>query len=247
MAEDMSNMGKAYVFSGFPREALDLLRSLKRNNRREWFQPRKHLYDERVKAPMLQLVSAINAELLRFAPAYVREPEDAIYRIYRDTRFSPDKTPYKTHIAAVFPRRGLPKHACAGLYFSVSPEGVEVAGGVYMPEPDQLRAIRNHLAATHEEFRSILRGRALRGLLGEMQGTQLARVPKGFCADHPAADLVRYKQWLFDLMLAPDLALTPKLLPEIVKRFRAMTPFNEYLNRPLAGAKRARLSELRLA
>ncbi len=72
------------------------------------------------------VVSAINARLMRFAPAYVTEPGDAIYRIYRDTRFSHDKTPYKTHIAASFPRRGLVKHACAGLYFSVSDEEIDL-------------------------------------------------------------------------------------------------------------------------
>ena len=190
----------------FPAEGLKFLRSLKKNNRREWFQPRKHIYEEMVKAPMLELVGLVNTEMLRFAPEYVREPGEAVYRIYRDTRFSADKTPYKTHIAAIFPRRGLPKHSCAGLYFSVAPEGVEVAGGVYMPDREELRLIREHLASNHEEFRGIIRGRKLRGLLGEMAGEQLSRPPKGFCAGHPAADLVRYRQWLFDITLDPELA-----------------------------------------
>ena len=110
------------AFPGFPAEGIKFLRSLKKNNRREWFQPRKQVYDEQVKAPMLELVAGINAEMMRFAPDYVREPKDAVYRAYRDTRFSPDKTPYKTHIAAVFTRRGFDRHAGAGLYFSVSPE-----------------------------------------------------------------------------------------------------------------------------
>jgi len=112
--------GGSAGFPGFPPEGLAFLRSLKRNNRREWFQPRKHIYDEKVRAPMVALVSALTAAMMKFAPDYVREPEAAIYRVYRDTRFSPDKTPYKTHVAAIFPRRGLDKHACAGLYFSVS-------------------------------------------------------------------------------------------------------------------------------
>jgi uncharacterized protein (TIGR02453 family) len=210
-------------------------RSLKRNNRREWFQPRKHIYDAQVRAPMIDLVNALGAEMMKFAPAYVREPQTAIYRIYRDTRFSPDKTPYKTHIAAVFPRRGLEKHACAGLYFSVSPEEIEVAGGVYMPAAGELRAIRLHLLDNHEEFRSLVADRSLRRLMGELQGDRLSRVPKGFPAEHPAADLVRYKQWLLFLTLDPALATSPKLLPELAKRFRAMMPFIEFLNTPLAG------------
>ena len=226
------------AFGGFPIEGMNFFRSLKKNNRREWFQPRKHIYEEQLKTPMIGLVGAVNTAMIRFAPDYTREPADAIYRIYRDTRFSNDKTPYKTHVAAIFPRRGLAKHGCAGFYFSVSPEEIEIAGGVYMPDPDALRLLRVHLAAHHEEFRAIVRARPQRTLLGDLQGDQLARVPKGFCAGDPAADLVRYKQWLFWTMLDPALATTPQLLPEIVKRLRAMTPFIEFLNRPLAAAPR---------
>src|SRR6202050_55738 len=133
-------------FPGFPEEGMRFFRSLARNNRREWFQPRKPVYDERVKAPMAELVGALSAEMMRFAPDHAADPAKAIYRIYRDTRFSKDKTPYKTHIAAIFPRRGLEKHASASFYFSVSPKEIEVAAGVYMPGPDELLAIRNHLS-----------------------------------------------------------------------------------------------------
>jgi len=163
------------AFPGFPPEGLQFFRSLARNNRREWFQPRKHIYDDRVKAPMTELVTALAAEMMRFAPDYVPEPAKAIYRIYRDTRFSKDKTPYKTHIAAIFPRRGLEKHAGAGLYFSVSPKEIEIAGGVYMPGPDQLLAIRMYLAERHQEFSRIVNARRLRTLMGELQGEKLSK------------------------------------------------------------------------
>ncbi|MGE5568481.1 MAG: DUF2461 domain-containing protein [Rhodospirillales bacterium] len=226
-------------FAGFPKEGIQFLRALKKNNRREWFQPRKHIYESQVRAPMLELAAALNAEMMEFAPAYVREPAEAVFRIYRDTRFSHDKTPYKTHIAAVFTRRGYARHAGAGLYFSVAPDEVEVAAGVYMPTPETLRAIRLHLLEHHEEFRRIISAEPLRELMGELQGERLTRVPKGCPADHPAADLVRYKQWLFWTLLDPPLALTPKLFDEIVARFRVLTPFVEFLNLPLRGAKQA--------
>lgn len=229
-------------FTGFPTEGMQFFRSLARNNRREWFQPRKQIYDEQLKAPMMELVTALNAEMIRFAPDYVAEPAKAIYRLYRDTRFSKDKTPYKTHIAAIFPRRGLVKHEGAGLYFSVSAKEIEVAGGVYMPGPDALLAIRTHLAERHEEFTRIIESRKLRALMGNMQGEQLSRVPKGFPCDHPAADLLRYKQWLFYVMLDPAIATTPKLLVEIRKRFEAMMPFLDLLNQPLVrAAKRPKI------
>ena len=224
-------------FPGFPSEGMAFLRALVKNNRREWFQPRKPVYEEQVKAPMLDLVTRVTSAMLTFAPAYAGDPEKAIFRIYRDTRFSKDKTPYKTHIAAVFHRRGLNMHGGGGLYFAVSAKEVEVAGGIYMPAPETLRAVRAHLADRHEEFRGLTRDRGLRRLLGDMQGEQLSRVPKGYLPDHPAADLLRYKQFLFYVLLDPALAATPKLEPEIVKRFRALTPFLEFLNAPLAKAK----------
>jgi len=225
-------------FPGFPAEGLTFLRALAKNNRREWFQPRKSIYEEQVKAPMLDLVTRITSAMLSFAPAYAGDPAKAIFRIYRDTRFSKDKTPYKTHIAATFRRRGLDMHAGGGLYFHVSPKEVEVAGGIYMPAPETLRAVRAHLADRHEEFRELIADRTLRRLLGEMQGEQLSRPPKGYPPDHPAADLLRHKQFLFWVLLDPALAGTAKLEPEIVKRFRAMTPVLEFLNAPLAGARK---------
>src|SRR5689334_12173953 len=101
------------MFPGFSPEALKFLRGLERNNRREWFQPRKEIFETQLKAPMMQLVEAVNAELLRFAPDHITDPKKAVYRIYRDTRFSADKTPYKTHLAAIFPHRALGKQSAA--------------------------------------------------------------------------------------------------------------------------------------
>lgn len=233
-------------FAGFPEEGLAFLRALARHNKREWFQPRKHIYEEMVKAPMIELITALGVEMMEFAPDYVGEPERAIYRIYRDTRFSKDKTPYKTHIAASMPRRGMPRHETAGYYFSVGTDEIEVAGGVYMPGPDQLMVLRTYLLEQHEPMRRLISGRAIRRLVGEMKGEQLARVPKGFPASHEAADLLRYKQFYFYVSLDPSIAGTPRLLGELVKRFRVMAPFIDFLNAPLMGRGRSTL-ERRLA
>jgi uncharacterized protein (TIGR02453 family) len=226
-------------FPGFPPEALTFLRGLKRNNRREWFQPRKEIYEQKVKAPMLELVTALMQRMADFAPDYVNDPAKAIFRIYRDTRFSKDKTPYKTHIAAVFTRRTIEKHCGAAYYFSVSPEEIEVGGGVYMPPPENLLAVRGYIADHHEEFRRIVAARDIKRLYGQMTGDVAARAPKGFPADHPAMDLIRMKQYLLFRTLDPAIATTPKLYKELETRFEAMAPFIEFLNRPLAQAKRA--------
>ena len=219
-------------FGGFPPEAMTFLRGLKKNNKREWFQPRKQIYDEKVKGPMLELVGALMSRLADFAPDHVGDPAKAIYRIYRDTRFSKNKAPYKTHIAAVFPRRDLEKHGGAGYYFSVSPEEIEVGGGVYMPAPENLRAIRAYLAEHHAEFHRITTSPGVRRLVGEVYGDRLSRVPKGFAPDHPASDLLRMKQFLLFKTLDAKLAVTPKLYRDLLIRFEVMTPFIEFLNRP---------------
>jgi len=225
-------------FAGFPPEALTFFRSLARNNRREWFLPRKPLFEEKARQPMGQLVECLNAGMKKFAPAYVTDPAKAIFRLYRDTRFSKDKTPYKDHIAAYFTRRGLCCGGGAGFYFSVSHKGVEVGGGIYMPSPEALLAIRNHIAIHHEDLRKIARARAIKTLFGELHGERLTRPPKGFVKGHPAEDLLRFKQFLVFAELPADLATTPALYTELQKRFQAMTPFIEFLNAPLARPKK---------
>jgi uncharacterized protein (TIGR02453 family) len=220
-------------FAGFPPQAMTFLRGLKKHNTREWFQPRKEIYEEQVRKPMLELVAGLMRQLADFAPDYVGDPGKAVYRVYRDTRFSPNKIPYKTHVAAVFKHRDLGKHSGAGYYFSVSPEEIEVGGGVYMPMPEHLLAIRNHLAEHYEEFRRIVAERTVRRLFGGVRGESLTRVPKGFPVNHPAADLLRMKQFLLFETLDPSIATTGKLYRTLVARFRAMTAFLEFLNRPL--------------
>src|SRR5262249_16508112 len=113
-------------FPGFPPEGIEFFARLMRNNRREWFQPRKAIFEEQVKQPMQELVAALNGELKKFAPEYVTDPDKAVYRIYRDTRFSKDKTPYKDHVAASFYRRGTCGHGSGGF---LRPGGAQAAGG----------------------------------------------------------------------------------------------------------------------
>lgn len=228
------------AFAGFPEEMVRFFRSLKRNNRREWFQPRKHLFDQHVKTPMLELVGAINAELVKFAPDHVTEPKNAIFRIYRDTRFSADKTPYKTHIAASFSRRGAERLGAGGFYFSVSHDAIEIAAGIYHPDRDVTLLVRNHIAETYQELNRILADKKARKLTGNLQGDALTRSPKGFDPEHPAAEFIKMKDWLFDEKLDAGLATTPKLQGEIVARFRAMAPLIQYLNRPLLARKPVR-------
>jgi uncharacterized protein (TIGR02453 family) len=219
-------------FPGFPPEALQFFRSLARNNNRDWFQPRKATFDEKVKEPMRALVEALNDGMKGFAPEYATDPAKAIYRIYRDTRFSKDKTPYKDHIAASFFRSGTGPHKYGGYYVQVSHKEVAVGGGVYMPEPEALFDIRQHIAENHQKLRKILAAPAVKRSLGEVQGEQLSRVPKGFLATHPAADLLRFKSFFLYTKLETELATTPQFFTDLLTRFKTMKPFLDFLTAP---------------
>jgi uncharacterized protein (TIGR02453 family) len=225
------------AFPGFPKEAVTFFRGLARNNNRDWFRPRKPLFEEHVKEPMRQLVTALNGEMKRFAPLHITDPDKAIYRIYRDVRFSKDKKPYKDHLAAYFPRQGMGKDSAAGYYVAISDESLAVGGGVHMPMPEVLLPLRNHIAEHHAEFRRLTGSKVLQTLFGPMHGEQLSRVPKGFAAEHPAADLLRYKQFLFYVELPADLVTSAELFGEVRKRFEKLTPLVNFLNAPLAKAR----------
>ncbi len=221
------------TFPGFPPAGIAFLRNLKKNNNREWFNPRKPVFGEKVRQPMIELVGALHREMLRFAPEYVGEPAKCVYRIYRDTRFSKNKTPYKTCTSALMWRNGFRKDDCASYYFGISPEGIDIGGGVYSPQPEQLLAVRQHIADDPAGFRATFDVRKTKKLFGELTGESLARMPKGFDPAHPAADLLKHKQYILWAKLDPALATTPKLFVELATRLEAMTPFVEYLNRPL--------------
>jgi uncharacterized protein (TIGR02453 family) len=221
-------------FPGFSPDALAFLRALKRNNRREWFQPRKEKYETLIKLPMLELAGHLNEEFARFAPAYINPPQKAVFRIYRDTRFSHDKTPYKSHIAAIFPRNTADKNRGACFYFHFTEKELLLFGGVYSPERDELLAYRTLLQEHYEEFREIVTARPMKRVLGGLQGEQLTRMPKGFPVDHPAEELLRHRQWYLETTLDIKLLTSRKLVAEMSRHFELMAPMVEFLNRPFA-------------
>ncbi|MHB1700291.1 MAG: DUF2461 domain-containing protein [Acidobacteriaceae bacterium] len=221
----------------FAPAALKFLRGIKRNNDREWFEPRKPIYESELKQPMLSLIEAINAEMADFAPAHVRPAHKILMRLYRDVRFSADKRPYKSHIAAWWSREGMEKTSGGGYYLHLSATEIIIAAGVYMPQREQLFAIRTYLLDHHEEMRAILADKKLKSLMPDFEGNPLTRSPKGFPADHPAADLLLCRQWGLSATLPADLSLQPDLLREVVSRFRVVSPFVDRLNAPFHRAK----------
>jgi uncharacterized protein (TIGR02453 family) len=228
----------------FTPEALKFLRGLKRHNDRDWFEPRKAIYERELKAPMLALIEEVNQALAAFAPDHVRPPHKSLFRIYRDTRFSSDKRPYKTHIAAWWVHAGMEKTSGAGFYFSISSTETVIAAGAYMPTPEQLLAIRRYLLDHHAELRSLLAGRRLRAAMSEFEGNRLTRPPRGFSADSPAIDLLLCRQWGVSATLPADSATQPTLLRDITSRFALAAPIVHLLNRAISSAKPANTTKI---
>jgi uncharacterized protein (TIGR02453 family) len=215
--------------SPFTAKTLTFLRALKRNNDREWFHAHREDYETHVKAPMVLAIERLGRELKGFAPDLMADPKKSLYRIWCDTRFSPDKRPLKTSAAAVFPHRRGDRHTSAGLYFEIAEGWVWAGGGLYMPEPTALYRIRKRIADDHEAFEAVVTARPLKAI-GGLHGETLARVPKGFVSTHPAAGYLKHKQFLAYQEWPPDLMTTTEFWPSLLKTFRAIAPLVAYLN-----------------
>jgi uncharacterized protein (TIGR02453 family) len=216
----------------FTPDTFKLLRGLQRHNDRDWFEARRDTYEHALRAPMLALADQISAAMATFAPDHMRPANKAVMRIYRDVRFSKNKQPYKTHTSAWWAMHGMEKTSGGGFYLQISPDEVMVAAGVYMPQREQLLAIRRWMSAHHTDYRAAT-ARLLRSKTLSFTGIDaqpLTRMPKGFAADDPADELLRAQSWGLHASLPGELALQPTLLAEILKRLKAAAPVVAMLN-----------------
>ena len=223
----------------FSSHSLKFLRALKRHNTREWFHARRADYDTHVHAPMLAIVERLASDLPRVAPGFQAGPKISMFRPWRDTRFSANKAPLKTNVAAVFPYRTLARMEGAALYFEVAPEHVWIGGGLYSPDSPTLHAVRSHIAERHRKLARIVGATPFKKLFGTMQGEQVTRMPRGFDAAHPAADVLRHKQFLAAREEAPDFAARPDFYKQLLATLQAMAPFVAFLNEPVLEMRRA--------
>jgi uncharacterized protein (TIGR02453 family) len=222
-------------FDGFPTEGIDFLKRLKRNNNRPWFEKHKEEYEVSVKLPMQSLIAALHPHFDRFAPEFDVNPKRSIFRIYRDVRFSKDKTPYKTHVAAHFVLRGKPKGIeGSGYYMHVEPGEIFVGGGIYMPDNDQLKKIRKAIAGQPERFLSIVRQSKFKKTFGALEGEKLQRPPKGYEPDHPMAEWLKHKQFFVGTEWPESRCLKGKFAAEVATVFETATPLVRFLNEALS-------------
>ncbi|MEM1214401.1 MAG: DUF2461 domain-containing protein [Bacteroidota bacterium] len=198
------------------------LQDLRENNDRDWFNANKPIYQEQ-----LANFKAFANEVLDHLSTHDEIEQLKVFRIYRDVRFSKDKSPYKTNFSAGFTR--ATKFRRGGCFLSVEPEEVFVAGGFWAPESADLKRIRKELAADAQPLRDIIAETAFVDTFGELAGNQLKSAPAGYPKDHPNIDLLRYKQYLLTRRFTIQAATQAGFAQTISDTFATMRPFFDYM------------------
>ena len=206
---------------------LDFLRKLKTNNNRDWFNVHK---DQFLKEQQLieTFANALLQELNTHDIIETASGKKSLHRIYRDTRFSNNKTPYKTNWSGSF--RRATKLRRGGYYFHIEPGNSFIAGGFWGPETNDLKRIRDEIAFDAAPLRKILKSKSFISTFGMLQGEQLKTTPKGFDSANEAIDLLRFKQFLLIRKFTDKEVLTEGFLNEANKTFKHMRPFFNYMS-----------------
>lgn len=219
-------------FSGFPKDFFTFFKELKNNNNREWFAGNKARYYETVVNPMGDFIVAIAPRLQRISPHYKADPRPhggSMFRIYRDTRFSKDKTPYKTHAACHFRHlAGRDAHA-PGFYVHIETDGIHFGGGIWLPPSKQLGLIRDFIADNPSAWGKLTKSAAVRKA-GGIQGDSLKRPPRGYDPDARHIDDLKRKSFYLMTEAAPELALSPAFVNETAKAFRSAAKLNRFVS-----------------
>lgn len=220
--------------AGIEKQTLEFLTDLKKHNDRDWFAKNKHRY-EAAYTDWQRFVGELITGLSKFDKNIANakfQPKNCVFRIYRDVRFSKDKSPYKTHLAARFmTRKG--KWQVPGYYIHVSPQDTFIGGGVYMCEPVQLQALREEISLNPAKFKKIVSDATFKKLF-KLEGDKLVNVPRGFAKDDPMAEYLKHKDVLMMHTPKEKEVLSPKFSDYCVGIFKAMQPLNSFMEKPLA-------------
>jgi uncharacterized protein (TIGR02453 family) len=216
----------------FTRDTFRFLKDLEKNNDREWFAAHKKRYEEHLKDPALRIIAAFAPELKKISPHFMATPR-SLFRIHRDTRFSKDKSPYKTHVGIHF-RHDRSKDAHApGFYLHVEPGQAFVGVGIWHPDGGALRTIREHIVQEPAAWKRASRAKAFHSAF-ELSGDRLKRPPKGFDPEHPLIEDLKWKDYIGVAELPDSFVTDPGLPKALGRRFKAATPFMRFLCEALA-------------
>lgn len=214
-------------FSCIAPRTLAFLKKLSANNNRDWFLANKHLYDD-AQANMIDFVSAVLGQLNKHDKISTDSAKRALYRIYSDVRFHKKRPPYTARFAAHF---GREKPFLRGGYnLVIKPGNSFVSCGFYSPNTDDLKRIRQDISYNYEDWNKILKARKFRTHFGEMQGDTVKTAPQGFAKDHPAIELLRYKQFFFRHHFTDKDVLAPDFVKKVNESFKTIRPWFDYMS-----------------
>lgn len=214
---------------------VDFLKRLAKNNDKSWFDAHRKDYDA-AKADYCRFIDDIIQRMQKFDSGLSDlEGKNCLFRINRDVRFSKDKSPYKTNFGASISPGGK-KSGLAGYYFHLEPGKSFFGGGIWMPEPDKVKKIRQEIDYCFDEFKKIVHAKAFKGTFGDLyagEDATLSRIPQGFEKDNPAGEFLKLKSWLVMKEISDKELTSSSLIDDTVKAARALMPLNVFLNRAL--------------
>jgi len=206
---------------------IDFLKKIAKNNNREWFQENKSTYQTALDNT-IEFADALLNELSKHDNIETPTGKKSLYRIYKDTRFSKDKTPYKTHWGGYFKR--ATNQLRGGYYFHIEPGNCFIGGGFWNPNPEDLKRIRTDIAADGLELRNIINSKKFKDTFGSLQGEQVKTAPKSFSKEHENIDLLRYKQFLIAKKFSDKEMLDKDFYLKANEVFKNMRPFFDYMS-----------------
>lgn len=214
------------------KSSLEFLHLLKSNNNREWFNENKFLYED-AKADFEHLIDILIPMIQALDPRIVNlTVKQTTFRIYRDVRFSKDKSPYKPNFGSYIAPEGRKSIYC-GYYIHMEPGNYMLAGGAYHPQTEQLKKIRSEIYYNLEEFKSIINNPGFKKTFGKIEGDKLKRPPKDFPADFEGVEYLKYKDLTVFHPITEEQILSEDFLHYAIKIFKKMKPLNDFLNRAL--------------
>lgn len=214
---------------------VEFLKRLAKNNDKSWFDAHRKEYDA-ARADYCQFIDALIQKIKKFDTGLNDlEGKNCLFRINRDVRFSKDKSPYKTNFGASI-NQGGKKSGLAGYYFHLEPGKSFFGGGIWMPEPDKVKKIRQEIDYCYDEFKKIIRSKPFTGVYGDLyagEDAKLSRVPQGFEKDNPAGEYLKLKSWLAMKEISDAQLISDALVDDTVKAAKALMPLNVFLNRAM--------------
>ena len=220
-------MGSSIVIK---KDSLDFLKTLSKNNNRDWFNNHKGRYLE-AHSNLIDFADALLFEMNKHDELETPSGKKALFRIYKDVRFSKDKTPYNIHWSGAFKR--ATNKLRGGYYFNINPGSSFLAGGFWGPEPQDLRRIRQDIDLNYDDWKKLLTRKSLINTFGKMTGEQIISAPRGYAKDHPAIDLLRYKQFIFKCEFPDKEVCSPGFVHKVSDTFKKMRPFLNFMSEVL--------------